>query len=146
MPITSTSVAKISPRCNRSTARSELFGTEGAVSNREISCFVGGEFHRNEVDAIPKFSHSDNIGLYFYHEIEHFAGDVYQLMRILDGLYDSAQMGEKIIRDTARHPLAPATGQSSRPTRHPVHRLRALDLAHRQFLRRPKRPPMSSPA
>ena len=97
MPITSTSVAKISPRCNRSTARSELFGTEGAVSNREISCFAGGEFHRNEVDAIPKFPHSDNIGLYFYHEIEHFVGDVYQFMRILDGLYDSAQMGEKII-------------------------------------------------
>ena len=97
MPITSTFLAKISPRCNRSTARSELFGTEGAVSNREISCFAGGEFHRNEVDAIPKFPHSDNIGLYFYHEIEHFAGDVYQFMRILDGLYDSAHMGEKII-------------------------------------------------
>mgnify|MGYP001358817009 CR=1 FL=1 len=109
MPITSTFLAKISPRCNRSTARSELFGTEGAVSNREISCFAGEEFHRNEVDAIPKFPHSDNIGLYFYHEIEHFARavigedapapdarDAYQFMRILDGLYDSAQAGEKV--------------------------------------------------
>ena len=87
----------------------EVFGSEGAVSNREISHLTDAGYEREEVDAPAEFPHSNDTGLYFYGEIEYFAraiaGEVapepdareaYQFMRILDGLYDSALTGERI--------------------------------------------------
>ena len=52
----------------------EVFGTEGAIVHREISRLTDGGYEREKVDAPPDFPHSDDkTGLYFYHEIEHFA-------------------------------------------------------------------------
>ncbi len=87
----------------------EVFGTEGAISHREITRLTNGSYERETVDADPDFPHSGNMGLYFYHEIEHFAHaisgavapapdaqEAYQFMRVLDGLYDSALAEEKV--------------------------------------------------
>jgi predicted dehydrogenase len=98
----------------------EVFGTQGAIHGRNISRYTissgaAGTFDtedQTEIDAPDDIPQHGDTPLYFYHEIEHFARavlgevkpepdteDAYLFMRILDGLYDSAASGEKIILD-----------------------------------------------
>ena len=89
----------------------ELYGTQGAITQRALSRFVDGKFLTQEVDAPLDVAHSEapQNEPCFYYEMEHFAlavagevapdpdaADAYQFMRILDGLYDSALVGEKV--------------------------------------------------
>jgi predicted dehydrogenase len=89
----------------------ELYGTTGAIRGGGISRRVESEFIREDIDEPVEIPHSDppeNAPVFFY-EIEHFAlaiagevapdvsaADAYRFMKILDALYDSAKVGEKI--------------------------------------------------
>ena len=94
----------------------EVYGAEGAISGGKISRFEEGRYLVEEVDLPGDVAHSEppREGLFFYYELEHFAmavaglvevdvnaKDAYFFMQILDGLYDSARVGEKVAIECA---------------------------------------------
>ena len=92
----------------------ELYGSEGALSQGVIWHWEDGQFTEQKSAAESDMPHTQPPadGLFFYHEIEHFARavagqvkadvdaqDAYHFMQILDALYDSAQRREKVLID-----------------------------------------------
>ena len=91
--------------------RVEVYGRDGAIAHGKISRFVEGEYVVEEANGPSDVAHSEppRGGLFFYYELEHFAmavaglvepdvnaADAYHFMQILDGLYDSARLEEKV--------------------------------------------------
>ncbi len=89
----------------------ECYGTTGAITNGGIARFKAGEFIREVIDEPSEIEHGtlpQEIPVFFY-ELNHFAmaiagevapdvspADAYTFMQILDALYDSAKIAEKI--------------------------------------------------
>ncbi|MDA0842163.1 MAG: Gfo/Idh/MocA family oxidoreductase [Planctomycetota bacterium] len=89
----------------------EVYGSEGALTGGKISRYKDGAFVTEDVTEPSEIEHTQppDPGPCFYYEIEHFAmavaGDVepdvnvadsFTFMKILDAIYDSAKIGEKI--------------------------------------------------
>jgi predicted dehydrogenase len=89
----------------------ELYGSTGAITGGAISRFKDSEFIREDIDEPLEIKHTEppEPSPVFFYEVEHFAmaiagevepdvsaTDAYTFMKILDALYDSAKVEEKI--------------------------------------------------
>jgi predicted dehydrogenase len=92
----------------------EVYGSDGAITNRALSRYADGKFSVEEIDEPSDIAHSDppEPTPSFFHEIERFvmavkgvaepevnAKEAHLFMKILDALYDSALTGEKTFID-----------------------------------------------
>ncbi len=92
----------------------EVHGSDGALSQGQVSKFDDGTFTVTEIEEESDVPHTvpPAEGLPFYHEVEHFAravagrvkpdvdaDDAYQYMKLLDAMYDSARNEEKVYID-----------------------------------------------
>ena len=93
-------------------AITELYGTTGSITDGALFRLRDSESIREEIDEPLEIQHSDvpeNPPVFFY-EINHFAmavagevapdvsaADAYTFMRILDALYDSAKVQQKVL-------------------------------------------------